>query len=163
MKESGPILLVIDMQPKFRASNNLRCLNNCAREIRKAIRNGNRIIFVEYNGEGTTHAPLIQLVKKVDDYGYLLSYYPKYSLVGKTDDDGSQEIINHLRSMKRYGPYSFIVCGVNTDACVRKTVHGLAARRGVTITVVKDACNQPREWSNPPFDKMMNARNVVLV
>lgn len=163
MKESGPILLVIDMQPNFVASNNIRLIANCAREIRRAIRAGNRIVFVEYLGEGKTHRPLVQLVHEYDDYDTELYRYPRYTVVGKTEDDGSAVIYEHLKTLKRRGPYTFTVIGVNTDACVRKTVLGLTKRRGTVINVIKNACNQPKTWINSPFGNMVGKRNVALV
>lgn len=156
--KSDPILVVIDMQPKYSASNDLKTILQVARLIKKAKKLDQKIFFVEFGLDEHTHAPLIELVY---DYG-------KRFTVIKNDMCGSKEIAKQCQ-ISGFTPSELIVCGVNTDACVRFTVEGLARDMpGTKVTVVKRACNKgpnhvPWGTSEYNFEQMQNAnRNVVF-
>lgn len=124
------VLLIVDMQPEFSAANGKRVLNNCKRELRKAMIENASIIFLEYDGCGTTNTDLVDLVDG----------YNKVWFETKGDDDGSEEAEFVIRS-HRCSKTVIKVCGVNTDCCVRYTVQGLTARfTRATIDVISDAC-----------------------
>jgi nicotinamidase-related amidase len=78
-------LLIIDMQEWFLRDIPLRgkrVRNNCAREIRRAMRLNKQIIFVEYDESGPTIQELKDLVKE----------YPNVLTIYKDMDDGSSYI-----------------------------------------------------------------------
>lgn len=123
-------LIIVDMQAEFNAANGKKVIANCKREIRKAMKDNVGIIFLEYNGCGTTHPELMDLVDG----------YSKALFETKDEDDGSEEAEFSIRSHRCNKTY-IKVCGVNTDCCVKYTVRGLTARFSrATIEVIGDAC-----------------------
>lgn len=165
-QETGPILVVIDMQTKFPASRHQTTLENCAREIKQAMDKHQRILFLEYVDGGETQSKLIELVQCPCDSRSCKQSYDRYWVSTKFEDDGSRTILDYLKRIKRSeGKVSFTICGVNTDACVRSTVLGLAKRKkDALIRVVKDACHQPKKWKERyPFEKMQKAKNVEVI
>lgn len=145
-----PILVVVDMQATFDAANDLRTINAVAREIAKAKQARQWIIFLEYDGDGDTHPCLTNFVNG----------YANYTYESKTIDDGSGVVQSVCEDLD-LKPESFVVCGVNIQACVLSTVRGLTDAFPTTpIRVVKDACNgYPGCRSFKNFDKL---RNVVV-
>ena len=144
------ILLVVDMQPKFKASGRGWLLRAVAREVRAAKSAGWGVMFLEYTrcrGAGgvklrdATHRRLTDLVA---DYGEAV-------VVHKERDDGSAAVLHAAEgwyepddddSTARHIDGGIRVVGVNTEACVADTVNGLsAAMPGLEITVVGGACN----------------------
>jgi len=124
-------LVVVDMQPDFLAS--LACKEQVKKEVRKAVRSNNPIIFLEYK----------------DDLGYY-KYKPTYKdlvPVGydkvikskKTEDSGARNVVIHLNKKKL--PKKLKVCGVNTQYCVFETVSNLIRFNKLDVTVVAKACN----------------------
>lgn len=165
-KEKGPILVVIDMQTKFPASRHKRALLNCAREITRAKRAHQRILFVEYADQGPTRQDLTDLVICPCDSISCRQGYDRFGIVKKYGDDGSNAILEYLKEFKRdTGKLSLTVCGVNTDCCIKWTVLGLAQKRkDAKIRVVKDACHQPSDWKRrQPFARMQEAKNVLVI
>ncbi len=64
----------------------------------------------------------------------LKSIATNVSVIFKRQDDGSLELSCVIPKKTH-----IYVCGMNSDACVIRTVRGLAAK-GYTVTVVGDAC-----------------------
>ena len=131
-------LVIIDMQPKFKAANNRRCVANCVREVTRAIQDGARIIVLEYgrrgneNGHNTKYA-IRKLVKSYSE-GYFLT---------KECDDGAYVIANSFN----FDNLHFRLCGVNLGACVSATAQGLRGYfEDATIEIVSDAVHQPYAW-----------------
>ena len=125
------ILLIIDMQPRFEAANNMPTRMAVLREIAKAKAMNMPVIVVEFDGSGLSHQEILEAVK---DYGRTVR-------VLKQQDDGSNEVLRAC-TVQGWEPISFTVVGVNTDACVARTVNGLLyLRPSVKIEVVKDAVN----------------------
>jgi nicotinamidase-related amidase len=128
------------MQPEFSASNNANVLKNNQKQIRLAKRRNDPIIFVEYTLCGHTHKVLMDLVQN----------YKSYKVIRKPRDDGSEEV---LRCCNKYHfpTGHFKITGVNIDACVRDTVHGLLDKYPYSkIEVIKEACNGfgSSSWKN---------------
>jgi len=150
------ILLVVDMQSRFGASNHDWLLEAVERELLAAREAGWGIMFLEYTrtrGQGgvrltdRTHARLTRVVADYEDA----------ITVHKEDDDGSAEALHAARSW--YGQYGhrwiphkqggWRVVGVNTEACVAGTVNGLTEHLSehgsdAAVTVVGGACNGNR-------------------
>lgn len=121
-------LIVVDMQPGFKAANNQRVRANCLREIQKAQKEWAFIIFLEIDGYQNTHYELVAAAG--DDHIILL----------KNEDDGSEQVERDVRRNNRNR--IFKVCGINTDCCVQATVRGLTTRFPMSnIDVISDACD----------------------
>ena len=140
-------LVIIDMQPNFKAANNPRCVANCVREVKKAIEIGANIIVLEYaqrrneNGHKTKY-PIRKLVQA----------YEKGYFITKDDDDGSYAIIDTgIFDSEEH----FRLCGVNLGACVSSTARGLRENfPSAQIEVVKDAVHQPVAWTKDYYGCM---------
>jgi nicotinamidase-related amidase len=101
-------LIVVDMQHMFPASS--KCLDACKDIVRAFVKTNNDIVFVEYVGCGQTISSLKRLTRN--------AHY-----VYKDKCDGSKEINECVT--KNALSTNFVVCGVNTGACVLQTVSGL--------------------------------------
>jgi len=101
-------LIVVDMQHMFPASS--KCLDACKDIVRAFVKTNNDIVFVEYVGCGQTISSLKRLARN--------AHY-----VYKDKCDGSKEINECVT--KNALSTNFVVCGVNTGACVLETVVGL--------------------------------------
>jgi len=133
------ILVVIDMQPGFRASLNEATIDCVAGEIRAARAANLPIVILEYAKYPATHERLLQLVEG----------YENVAIETKREDDGSEELLEACIG-NEYFQNVYRVCGVNTLQCVQSTVLGVADRlEDSRIEVVKSACNDeegPNVW-----------------
>jgi nicotinamidase-related amidase len=142
------ILLVVDMQPKFKASGRRWLLSAVAREVRAAKSAGWGIMFLEYTRcRDVGGVPLKERTRRrLTD---LVADYSEAVVVHKERDDGSAAVLHAAERWysegagnERHLDGGIRVVGVNTEACVADTVNGLsAAMPGLEITVVGDACN----------------------
>ena len=124
-------LVIVDMQPIFKASRNPDTIIAVTNEIITARKNNDAVMFVEYRGSGRTHTGFNSLIRG----------YEHKATIRKQKDDGSQEIINALRR-RNFPTQTLRICGVNTDCCVWSTVWGLLNRMSYTkIEVVKNGCH----------------------
>lgn len=146
-------LVIVDMQPGFTASLHLATLLQVERRIVEAKSHGWAIVVLENESHlhGHTHE---QLLKH-------LAGYKRYVVVPKSDDDGSREVIDAC--VQAGFDLNFVeVCGVNTDACVKKTVEGLIVKSPLSsILVFRKACYSDTPdgmWSDFPV-----ARNLKVV
>lgn len=144
------VLLVVDMQPIFAASNDAELLERVQELIRWSMINGCPIIFLKdyrqrsNNPKLDTHPSLLKLVR---DYEY-----DRFVEVPKASANASWDVIDACRRIG-YPTNNFIVCGVDTDTCVYKTVSGLSARKSnANITVVRNACRASKEELNNSED-----------
>ena len=128
MKDTG--LLIIDMQSEFKAANDTTVVANVILEIKKAKQNNQHIFVVEYWEEGDTHKSILKELKD----------YQNTHFVTKYEDDGSDKIKNYL-FQNNIDIKHFMVCGVNTCACVASTVKGLIENYNKICTVIEKACN----------------------
>lgn len=148
------VLLIIDMQETFSASQNIETIEACKKEILQAIEQQEYIFFVEWENEGSTDKRLTSLAR-----GYKKSYY-----IYKRQDSGAKEIMSKVYSIGIINA-KFRVCGVNTDACVKRTVADLAdyGRHGRLVEVVGRACNT--DWGNnySALQALSKITNVTVV
>lgn len=140
-------LCIIDMQPKYDASK--KVINQVCREVRRAKKNGDGIIVLEYVCAGETpDDPPVRTHKKImKTIGDYKSAYVEY----KCDDDGSPQIFNVLTGAKL--PLGVLrICGVNRFACVIATIEGLIERLPESfIEIIDDAVGNPDYWSDSNF------------
>jgi|SaaInlV_165m_DNA_1040744.scaffolds.fasta_scaffold133393_1 nicotinamidase-related amidase len=130
-------LVVVDMQPQFKASNIPNVIVGVTREILDAKRRKSGIIFLEYT-------PTESLGRTHDGFSSLIRGYRAKARVTKKNDDGSKQVVDALRR-RGFASHTLRICGVNTECCVAATVNGLVERLDKTrIEVVKDACES--EW-----------------
>ena len=137
-------LVIIDMQYGFATAQHQGTINNCIRQIAKAIKAEMPIIIVEYTNCNKTVKPIRQALR---------GYRHKHT-VKKSTDDGSRNIMK-LVKRKLCHIDKFIVCGVNIGACVADTVYGLAIGYDMEVDVIKNACND-RGFSKIEIFEMFN-------
>jgi nicotinamidase-related amidase len=123
-------LLIVDMQHEFYTARHKGTIKTCITEIRRAIKAELPIIVLEYDGCGET---LPELKKHLDKY-------KRTKYVEKCEDGGGHEVMNALQDEK-WVIENFIVCGVNINACVARTIAQLVTRYIRKAFVVKRACN----------------------
>ena len=104
-------LCIIDLQSDFSSSISYKVITSVRKEINKAINRGNDILTVLYRQAGNLIPEIEELVKS----------YDKNQYVWKSTDSGANEVYNAL-----FSPQNIKVCGVNTDACVLRTVTDLS-------------------------------------
>lgn len=139
-------LVIIDMQPDFiKYQPDIdKLIAAVIEEIKIARSNNNPIIVLEYHGNGKTDA---RLRKHLDDYQR--TFYLK-----KFGDSGASELLRFFEG-KSWGVISLRVCGVNTTACVFKTVLDLHNAK-MWVEVVSWACSSPT-----PHDKFLKTMEYL--
>lgn len=137
-------LIVIDMQPEtFIAARDDGTVQNVIREINQAKQNGAAVLFVEYQFNGETDPRLIDAAKGIGA--------EKYKVIHKRRDDGSDRIIKALEA-NGWPKDRLLICGVNTDACVLRTVQGLDEKlngygfNGIDVDIRKDVAKIEVVW-----------------
>ena len=131
MKSGSPLLLIVDMQWDFIASRNADVQKAIINEIHHFIDNCYPIIVLEYMGWGPTQYKIVSAIGRYEKAFYLT----------KEDDDGSREV---CETIKRNGlkVSRFLICGVNTCACVHETAEGLfKLMRQIPIEKLEKGCN----------------------
>ncbi len=129
----GPVLVVMDMQPGFPASQDAITQWFVKQEVTRAREEGRSIIIVEYDPH--------EMGETYDSIKSLIEGYDLAKIISKSGDDGSSEILK-LCEAKGFSTQSFRMCGVNSDACLLESIQGLAEKLPqCRITVVQDACN----------------------
>jgi len=126
------------MQPDFMAS--LACKDQVKKEVKKAVRNNNPIIFLEYKDRGGyyKYKPTYKDLIPID--------YDKVIKSKKTEDSGARNVVIHLNKKKL--PKKLKVCGVLTQYCVFETVTNLIRYNKLNVTVVENACSCNYEASH---------------
>lgn len=117
-------LCIIDLQEGFDGANSVNLHKPVIREIDLAKKRSYPIRIVEYNGFGDTEPWVMAAIGS----------YSKVKRIVKKIDDGSGAI-----RKSTLGATSYRICGINTDACIMKTVAGFL-KRGIVVEVVKDGC-----------------------
>jgi len=142
------------MQGYFKASKQSSVKKNVLKQIALAMKDNAPIVFVEYEGCGSTLPSLTNLPKN--------NSYNNIYKIKKTEDDGSDVIRSALRSNKL--PRTYVrVCGVNTDCCIYETVNGLSGALPKTkIEVVENACGSSHDH-NAGIDDMKKMFNVKII
>lgn len=145
------VLVLVDMQAGFRASLSERTVGAVENEILRALSLKLPIVILEYKKYPATHERLL---------AHLEGKYDRYAITTKLDDDGSEELIETCLEHGFPGGH-FRVCGVNTHACVERTVVGLAEKLDESrVDVVKAACNDEdgNRWAK--FPRLANVHLV---
>lgn len=140
---SDTVLLVMDMQTGFAAACDGITIWFVKQEILRAIELNMPVVILEYDVDdfGATHREIMEL----------LSGYPRLAVIGRAPrrrgqaeherDNGAAEVVEACLE-HNFHPEGFRVCGVNSDACVVRTIRGLVSSLPTClITVVQDACN----------------------
>ena len=130
-EEDIAVLTIIDMQARFPSSQNNATIAGVLRLIAYAIARNWPVIVIEFYAHGPTDERIMEMLRN----------YERCVIVFKFAEDGSEELweacVEHELPGNR-----FVVCGVNTHACVKETVHGMARLMpDSAIEVVKNACN----------------------
>jgi hypothetical protein len=143
-------LVVVDMQAKFSAANDIRVLIEVEKEILKAMDSKSSIIFVEYRFNGPTIPSLVQLT----------DHYNRVFIVRKSNDDGSREVNKVIRD-NRLPSRNIRICGVNTDYCVKSTVFGLSKKiKSAKLEVIAKACNSNGDHTYG-LDRMKEVSKII--
>lgn len=150
------VLIIIDMQVEFEASNDERTLKAIKREIVRSMGRGEWIFFVEFENRGDTQPFLTDLVATYDKITYLI----------KNQNDGSDEIINELDYLNIPDKTPLYICGINTQFCVAETVEGMRYNLNENpITVICDGChtNDPYYAYTDPLEMMGEIDNTRFI
>ncbi len=149
-EEDIAVLTIIDMQPRFPSSQNNDTIAGVLRLIAKAIERNWPVIVVEFYAHGPTDERITEALRD----------YPLCVREFKRDEDGSEEIWEACVEHELPGS-RFVICGVNTHACVKDTVFGMARLMpDSAIEIIQDACNCDTGWGWDRF--VLPNENVVL-
>ena len=144
------VLCIIDMQPIGFNNSNL-IIEDVLHLVREAIINKAFIVIAQFKRCGETN---IKIINELHSYPY-----KEYVWHNKNDKSKPiQEALKNIfvREMK--------VCGVNTEYCVKDTVHGLAKKFHIPIKVIEKACNGTDRIIEEALHKMRTFyRNVEVV
>ncbi len=144
------VLVIIDMQARFKSSQNSATIAGVLRLIAYAIARHCPVIVIEFYAHGPTDERIMNMLRN----------YDRCIVEFKFTEDGSEELWEACVEHELPGS-RFVVCGVNTHACVKETVNGMARLMpDSAIEVVKDACNcdTGRGWD----EFFLPNENVVL-
>ena len=146
------VLCIIDMQP-VGFSNSTLIIDNVVHLVREAIVDKAFIVIAQFKGCGETNINIIHEIQKYP--------YKKYVWHNKNDKSKPiQELLNSLNIFVR----QIKVCGVNTEYCVKDTVHGLAKKFHIPIKVIEEACNGTDRIIEEALHKMRTFyRNVEVL
>jgi nicotinamidase-related amidase len=140
------------MQPIGFGNSNL-IIENVLHLVREAVANKAFIVIAQFKGSGETH---INIIHEIQTYPY-----KEYVWHHKNDKSKPiQEVLNRLTIFVR----QIKVCGVNTEYCVKDTVHGLSKKFPIPIKVIEKACNGTDRIIEEALHKMRTFyRNVEVV
>ncbi len=135
-----PVLVVVDMQPRFQAACDANTLKNVEEQIRGAIARNEPIVVLELMvpdaapNISRTHKQLLDILDDVDNPAF-------WVLKIKSTTSGGNEVLTACRSYG-FDQHHFRLCGVNTTACVYETAKALAVSRpGSKVEVIASAVN----------------------
>ena len=113
------ILVIIDMQGNFKASQDPKTISNIVGLIQQFRAKEDPIILLEYQGEQKyTELTCPEIYNA-------LRGYQEFILLRKSRDDGTKEINRAFKAFPEWqAAESMVFCGVNTGACVEDTVEG---------------------------------------
>jgi nicotinamidase-related amidase len=139
-------LIVIDVQRDVEANAFRRneVIANIAGLVVRARKEGVPVIWVQHSDD--------ELVKGSEGWAYVdeLRMADDEPVVHKQFGD-SFEGTNLDELLQERGVERLVVCGAQTDACIRSTLHGAIAR-GYNATLVSDAHTTDEcTWATPPL------------
>ncbi len=146
------VLCIIDMQP-IGFGNSTLIIENVLELVREAVIDKAFIVIAQFKRCGETHINIINEIQKYP--------YKEYVCHNKNDKSKPiQEVLNrsniYVRQIK--------VCGVNTEYCVKDTVHGLTKKFHIPIKVIEKACNGTDRTIEEALHKMRTFyRNVEVL
>lgn len=167
----GNTLVVVDMQPFFTASARPGLVDRIAARVRRHHECGDAVVVLEtlvegldHRVENSTHADILNSAGfGPDPVGGTATPDGHAILTYKEQDDGSHAVIKAVRLLApRLEPHKFIVCGVNTDACVLDTARGLlrsVPNSSVVLPVWCCACQSDRKREE---DKGIHASALLI-
>lgn len=144
-------LVVVDMQPSFIASQ--RVLEEVMQEIDLALRNDWAIVILEYYNQGPTYDCILAKAKQSR----------RFALETKFKDGGGREVLNACRKLD-FPTDRFRVCGVNTLACVSRTVQEISRifRQSLVLVVQKACAHNTRENDWHKFFRFKSFRVIPV-
>ncbi len=157
MIREGTTLVIVDMQPELPASKEEWLRSAVHDEIMTARSENWGIVILEYMDVnpprtfGDTYQNLVSAAA---------GNYDQFAMRAKMVLDGSERVEDACEA-KQLPTQRFRVCGVNTHACIQRTVDGLAERfPDSIIEVVGHACNDynGNNWAN--FKLLSNVQVV---
>ncbi len=139
-------LLVIDVQRDVVANAHRRneVIVNISGLVERARKEGVPVIWVQHSDD--------ELVKGSEGWAYVdeLRMSDREPVVNKQFGD-SFEGTNLDEMLQDLAVDHLVVCGAQTDACIRSTLHGALAR-GYSATLVSDAhTTDDCTWATPPL------------
>ncbi len=138
------MLLIIDLQPKFAPTEEV--LQETVRQIKKAKSKHEWIMVLEYAGFGKTTT---KITKHFKDYSKVIRST-------KEHDNGSPQVLWNLSCRYDDGYIQNIshikVCGINTSACVIKTVKGLS-KLDLKTTVLRNGTTNSKYFNNEDLEE----------
>ncbi len=138
-------LVIVDMQPLLPAANPIWLRRKIVGLIEQAKAENLAIVMLEYLSE----TPLCYFGQTYEELVAAARGARYFAMRAKADLDGSKRVAFALQSMDLVSR-SFLVCGINTHACVEATAVGLAKLfPDALVEVAADACNDYRgnDWS----------------
>lgn len=150
-KHTDTTLVIVDMQETFIASK--RVLLEVLQEIDTALQNDWAIVILEYHNQGPTLDCVLARAKQSR----------RFALETKFKDGGGREVLNACRK-HNLPTKRFRVGGVNTHACVSRTVHEISKLfHHSYVMVVQKACAhnlRANDWHK--FFRFKNFRVVPV-
>src|SRR3954464_14373893 len=149
-------LLVIDVQSGVVAGNYERdaVVANITSLVDKARQGGVPVVWVQHNDDhlerGSERWQIVPELKPDDSEPKVAKSY------GDSFEDTTLEDV-----LSRLGVGRLVVCGAQTDMCIRSTLHGAFAR-GYDATLVSDAhtTEDQTAWGAPPPDQVIAHTNL---
>jgi nicotinamidase-related amidase len=149
-------LLVVDVQQGVVDGNHKRddVVANIGGLVDKARQDGVPIVWVQHSDDGLAHGS--------DEWQIVPELKPDDAepLVQKNYGDSFEATdLESILAELQVG--SLVVCGAQTDACIRSTLHGAFAR-GYDALLVSDAhtTEDGTEWGAPPPDQVIAHTNL---
>lgn len=143
-------VVIVDMQTSFPAACNPKLQERVDRLIQHARSLNWPIVVLKVKGRGD----LVEIVAAA------LRDYELVEFTEKETTSGAQKVMEACQK-RAFGTGQFLVCGVNTSACVLETVKGLAFGSGrPMVATLMDACGDEitGDWFQFP-----EAANVSLI
>lgn len=148
IQNTNKILCIIDMQPIFFAAKDKKLQSKIIRAVKYYKTHKRRIILIEYKNpiESSTIDPITSAIGK----------YKNIKKIHKINDDGSPEICKELKRTK--DNYDILICGVNTNCCIKDTVLGLSNRLNRSIIALYRKGCGPEHPSSINLHKQPNVK-----
>jgi hypothetical protein len=148
-------LVVVDMQPGFKASLDADTLMGVLDEIRAAMAARMPIIVLQTMVDvyGNTLDAVMNLVRTYDDKLWVVQDKIRRYKRDFSGSDGSYEVMEAVEVLEFPGDH-FRLCGVNSDVCVFLTAMVLNKELpDARIEIVKRACNtqwveKAKQWES---------------